>query len=183
MPLRLLVLLSLALCSFADFSSLEESYIDAYKELAVVEMHRTGIPASVTLAQGLLESNNGQSRLAVNANNHFGIKCKSYWKGNTFFHKDDDRDRSGRLVESCFRSYQDAMDSYIDHSNFLKLTPRYGELFEYSMTDYESWAKGLKKCGYATDKNYATSLIKKIEENRLYQYDFWPYPLSTPIKN
>lgn len=137
----------------------------------MIEMQRSGVPASITLAQGLLESNYGTSRLAVQANNHFGIKCKSYWTGNTFFHKDDDYDNQGRLMESCFRAYETDLDSYVDHSNFLKFTAHYRPLFEYYIGDYESWAHGLKDCGYATDRNYAKKLIHNIEQFQLYNFD------------
>ncbi len=182
LSLRLLLLLTLLSYGFTLApDSVESDYIDKYKELAVVEMHRTGIPASITLAQALHESQNGQSSLALNANNHFGIKCKSYWVGGKYYHKDDDRNKQGKLIESCFRSYDSPIDSYVDHSNFLTQTSRYSELFEYPSTDYVSWAHGLKRKGYATDKRYAYKLIAKIEEYKLYQYDFWPYPLRTKV--
>lgn len=159
------------------------SYIEQYSELAVVEMHRSGIPASITLAQGLLESSNGQSDLATNANNHFGIKCKSYWRGMTYYHKDDDKNAKGQLINSCFRAYDNAIDSYVDHTNFLKESDRYSILFSFSTTDYISWAHGLKSCGYATDPNYATKVIARIEQFQLDRYDYWPYPLQVSIKN
>lgn len=153
------------------------SYIEKYKDLAVVEMHRSGIPASITLAQALHESQTGASDLAINANNHFGIKCKSYWVGKTYKHKDDDFDANGNLIKSCFRSYDSAIDSYIDHTNFLSQTAHYSELFNYDKTDYFMWAHGLKKCGYATDPNYANKLINKIEKYQLYIYDTYSNPL------
>ncbi len=162
-------------------TSLSKSYIDNYKELAVVEMHRSGIPASIILAQGLHESALGQSDLAVKANNHFGIKCKNYWMGQRYYHVDDDFNSKGELIESCFRKYESDIDSYVDHSNFLMDSPNYSELFNYPSTDYISWAIGLKKAGYATDPMYAEKLVKKIEEHELYQYDFWPYPLKKKI--
>lgn len=152
-------------------SALTQAYIDQYKEVAIIEMHRSGIPASITLAQALVESKYGTSSLATDANNHFGIKCKSYWTGFTYYHKDDDFDKNGTLIKSCFRAYDSALDSYVDHSNFLVRTPWYQELFTYSKTDYVSWAKGLKKCGYATNPKYADILIKKIEDFHLDQYD------------
>lgn len=158
------------------------SYIEEHKDLAIVEMYRTGIPASITLAQGLHESNYGQSRLATEANNHFGIKCKSYWQGQTFYHKDDDYDKQGKLLDSCFRSYNSTVESYVDHSNFLKFTKHYGELFTFHRTDYKSWAYGLKKCGYATDKTYAEKLINKIEKYYLNQYDTWENPYRTILR-
>lgn len=147
------------------------SYIHQYKDLAVVEMHRTGIPASITLAQALHESNAGKSPLALEANNHFGIKCKSYWQGSTYYHKDDDLDIKGRLVESCFRSYATAVESFVDHSNFLSQTKHYESLFILDKEDFVSWAWGLKQCGYATDPNYAVKLIKIINRYDLTQYD------------
>lgn len=153
-------------------------YIDQYRDLAIVEMYRSGIPASITLAQALHESNYGTSELAQSANNHFGIKCKASWSGETYFYKDDDYDRYGKLVESCFRSYDTDIDSYVDHSNFLMSRSNYSALFYYGKTDYVSWAHGLKRSGYATDQHYATKLIKKIEKYGLDQYDHWENPLS-----
>lgn len=155
------------------------SYIETYKDLAVVEMHRSGIPASITLAQALHESQIGGSDLAVHANNHFGIKCKSYWVGMTYKHKDDDYDSNGNLIKSCFRSYESVVDSYVDHTNFLTQSAHYSELFNYDKTDYFMWAHGLKKCGYATDPNYAHKLIDKIEKYQLYIYDTYSNPLET----
>lgn len=152
------------------------SYIDQFKELAVVEMHRSGIPASITLAQALHESQYGMSRLATEANNHFGIKCKSYWVGKTYYHKDDDVNQDGQLIESCFRSYGSALESYVDHSNFLMSTAHYLPLFNFEHTDYKSWANGLKNCGYATDQKYAQKLISKIEKYELNQFDAWENP-------
>ncbi len=154
-----------------------ESYIESYRDLAIVEMYRTGIPASITLAQALHESNYGLSALATNANNHFGIKCKSNWVGGTYYHKDDDYLR-GRLIESCFRSYESTIDSYVDHSYFLKTRSNYRHLFSLSSKDYKSWAYGLKEAGYATDKRYAQKLINKIEKYGLDQYDHWENPLE-----
>lgn len=146
-------------------------YIGQYKDLAIVEMYRTGIPASITLAQGLQESYYGTSELAIQANNHFGIKCKSYWTGKTYYYKDDDKDRKGQLVESCFRAYDSDIDSYIDRSNFLMQTERYKPLFSLDRTDYTQWAYGLKNCGYASDPEYASKLIDKIEKYQLYRFD------------
>jgi len=170
----IILALFLGLSSFSDENPYEASlqYITEYKDLAIVEMHRSGIPASITLAQGLIESRYGTSGLAQQANNHFGIKCKSYWRGMTYFHKDDDYDADGRLVESCFRAYRSSVDSYIDHSNFLMKTPWYQELFQYDKTDYVNWAIGLKKCGYATNPKYADMLINKVNQFQLYQYDY-----------
>ncbi len=147
------------------------NYIEAYKELAIIEMYRTGIPASITIAQGLHESNYGQSNLATKANNHFGIKCKRYWNGNTYYHKDDDTNAQGKIIKSCFRAYDSALDSYVDHSNFLKHTEHYKKLFKLGKTDYRGWAHGLKKAGYATDKQYAQKLISKVEKYNLQSLD------------
>lgn len=156
-----------------NVDTLANDYISKHRDLAVSEMHRSGIPASITLAQALHESNYGTSDLAVKANNHFGIKCKKYWNGKTYLHKDDDLDRSGNLIHSCFRSYNSTSDSYIDHTEFLSNSSNYIKLFEYSKTDYLNWAHGLKKSGYATDPDYAIKLIKKIEKYDLSKYDFW----------
>ncbi len=147
-------------------------YIAQYKQIAIQEMYRTGVPASITLAQGILESNAGRSTLAKKANNHFGIKCGGkQWKGKTYHRKDDDYKR-GKLVKSCFRKYKNSQASYLDHSDFLKNNAkRYGFLFQLRTTDYKRWAKGLKKAGYATSKTYDRKLIKIIEEYKLYQYD------------
>ncbi len=135
-----------------------------YEELAVSEMFRSGIPASITLAQGMLESDNGNSTLARKGNNHFGIKCHNGWTGGKIYHHDDSRNE-------CFRKYKSAEDSYIDHSDFLMGSSRYAFLFELERTDYKGWAKGLKKAGYATSPKYADLLIKIIEDNKLHQYD------------
>ncbi len=140
-----------------------EEYIKKYKDIAIKEMNRSGIPASITLAQGILESANGNSKLAVKGNNHFGIKCHG-WKGKEIYEDDDARNE-------CFRRYKSADESYHDHTQFLMNSPRYSFLFEYSQTDYKSWARGLKKAGYATAPAYAERLIKLIEENELHQYD------------
>jgi LysM repeat protein len=140
-----------------------EDYILIYKEIAINEMKRSGIPASITLAQGMLESDNGNSSLAVEGNNHFGIKCHD-WTGKKMY-KDDDR------RNECFRKYKSAYESFRDHSDFLLTKQRYTSLFEYKPTDYKNWAKGLKKCGYATNPRYDDMLIKIIEENKLFYYD------------
>ncbi|MFT4535565.1 MAG: flagellum-specific peptidoglycan hydrolase FlgJ [Saprospiraceae bacterium] len=153
------------------------AYVEKYKDLAIVEMHRSGIPASITLAQALHESGIGDSDLAIFANNHFGIKCKSYWKGQTYNHKDDDFDESGNLIKSCFRSYESVIDSYVDHSNFLTQSAHYSELFNYDKTDYKRWAFGLKNCGYATDPEYAFKIINKIEKYQLNMYDSYRNPM------
>jgi len=140
-----------------------EAYISQYKELAISEMLRTGVPASITLAQGILETAGGQSDLASMANNHFGIKCKAEWTGETMLHNDDAKNE-------CFRKYPSPEDSYKDHSNFLRTRPIYAFLFKLDPTDYEGWARGLKKAGYATSSTYATALIRTIVENNLQQY-------------
>jgi LysM repeat protein len=140
-----------------------EAYISTYSELAMKEMARVGIPASITLAQGCLESGNGNSRLAVKGNNHFGIKCHE-WTGKKIYHDDDARNE-------CFRSYKSAYESYMDHSHFLTTKSRYASLFELKLHDYRGWAKGLKKAGYATANNYASLLINIIEDHELYRYD------------
>lgn len=139
------------------------AYIEKYYKQAQEEQRKYGIPASITLAQGLLESGAGRSELATKANNHFGVKCAGGWTGETFL-KDDDR------KDDCFRKYKHATQSYEDHSQFL-LKPRYASLFELEPTDYKGWAHGLKRCGYATDPGYATKLIKLIEDYNLMQYD------------
>ncbi len=139
-------------------------YIEKYAETAVREMKATGIPASITLAQGCLESGNGNSTLATKANNHFGIKCHKNWKGKTIRHDDDEKNE-------CFRSYRNADESFRDHSDFLRYSDRYAALFNLELTDYKGWAYGLQKAGYATAKTYAESLIRIIEENELYRYD------------
>ena len=141
-----------------------EAYIKKYRELAVEEMKKYHIPASITLAQGLLESGAGQSALARKSNNHFGIKCGSDWSGKTVSHDDDARGE-------CFRAYKHPKDSYEDHSKFLAGRPRYASLFNLNITDYRGWARGLKKAGYATNPRYADQLIGIIELYELYKYD------------
>ena len=140
-----------------------KEYIEKYSSLAVKQMHQYKIPASITLAQGILESNNGNSRLATKANNHFGIKCHG-WEGKKIFADDDKKNE-------CFRNYKNVLESFVDHSLFLNKYSRYEFLFDYKITDYKSWAKGLKKAGYATNSKYPELLIKIIEENKLYQFD------------
>lgn len=139
-------------------------YIKQYAPLAVEQMRRHKIPASITLAQGLLESGAGQSELARKSNNHFGIKCGGGWRGRTVRHDDDARNE-------CFRAYRTPMDSYEDHSLFLRRGARYAFLFNLKITDYRGWARGLKKAGYATDPSYANRLITIIEDYDLYKYD------------
>ncbi|WP_298391604.1 glucosaminidase domain-containing protein [Hydrotalea sp.] len=139
------------------------AYINQYKDIAMQEMTRTGVPASITLAQGILESASGESDLCKKSNNHFGIKCKTDWTGDRVFHDDD-------FKHECFRSYPNAAASFQDHSNFLKTRPYYQSLFTLNPTDYEGWAYGLKKAGYATEKNYAQRLIELINKYNLNEY-------------
>ncbi len=139
-------------------------YIQQYKDIAVRQMRMYNIPASIILAQGCLESGNGNSSLAVKANNHFGIKCHTSWKGKTYRHDDDKR-------RECFRKYNSAVESYEDHSIFLSTGKRYASLFDLKITDYKAWAHGLKAAGYATNPKYAQLLIDIIETYKLYEYD------------
>ncbi len=141
-----------------------EEYIERYKKVAIEEMNIYGIPASITLAQGCLESNFGNSTLAIKANNHFGIKCHSSWTGKKIYQDDDKK-------HECFRHYKSAWESFRDHSKFLKAQSRYEFLFEYKITDYKKWAYGLKKAGYATSPTYPQRLIAIIEKYNLSQYD------------
>ncbi len=167
----IICLSAIAVQAHDEFVSLN-NYINRYKDIAIGEMERTGIPASIKLGQGIMESVHGNSKLAKNSNNHFGIKCKKEWTGKKYFHKDDDKNKKGKLIKSCFRVYPSVYDSYIDHSNFLTSRDRYAGLFVYSSTDYVNWANGLKTAGYATASHYATKLIEIIEENNLQQYDY-----------
>lgn len=146
------------------------AFIELQSDMAVREMWRTGIPASITLAQAIVESSWGKGPLAVKGNNYFGIKCNNNWSGDTMYQEDDDY-KNGKLVPSCFRVYASVEESYIDHSNFLVEGARYSALFKLSSTDYKGWAKGLKAAGYATDRRYAEKLIEKIEAYQLFQYD------------
>ncbi|MDR0955338.1 MAG: glucosaminidase domain-containing protein [Rikenellaceae bacterium] len=141
-----------------------EEYILKYKELATETMERYGIPASIVMAQALLESGNGNSRLAREANNHFGIKCGSAWRGESLAHDDD-------APDECFRVYGSVEESFLDHGRFLDDSPRYQRLFDLAEDDYAGWAEGLRACGYATNPNYGAMLIKIIEDNRLYLLD------------
>lgn len=149
--------------SIAQPISVQE-YISLYKDIAIREMKRSGIPASITIAQGILETQNGNSDLVKRSNNHFGIKCKNTWTGASVLHDDDARGE-------CFRKYDNPEDSYIDHSNFLRGGSRYAFLFQLDPSDYKGWAYGLKKAGYATNPRYPDILIKNIEENNLHQFD------------
>lgn len=161
---KILALIALAACLQASAqNSKVQEYINQYSDLAIREMMRTGVPASITLAQGIVESQYGQSMLVKNTNNHFGIKCKTDWTGATFAYDDDAKGE-------CFRSYNSGEESYVDHSNFLKNRPNYAFLFKLDPTDYEGWAKGLKKAGYATERDYPQTLISTIVKNNLQQY-------------
>ncbi|MBN1952494.1 MAG: glucosaminidase domain-containing protein [Bacteroidales bacterium] len=161
--LLLLVLVPAVLLGQKQRKITREEYIDTYKELAMKEMERTNIPASITLAQGILESGDGNSRLATKGNNHFGIKCHD-WNGKTMREDDDEKNE-------CFRKYKSVEHSFRDHSDFLVGRSRYADLFTLKPDDYKAWAKGLKKAGYATSPTYADRLIHIIEENELYKYD------------
>ena len=161
--LLLVLLVHFTLQVQARESMSREDYIKTYADLAMKEMARVGIPASITLAQGILESNNGNSTLATKGNNHFGIKCHD-WTGKKIYHDDDKKNE-------CFRKYDSPYESYMDHSQFLTTRDRYAGLFELKPHDYRGWAKGLKHAGYATASNYASLLIKIIEENELYRFD------------
>lgn len=156
----------MALSARAQHKITREEYIDTYKHIAIEHMERYGIPASITLAQGILESASGNSTLAREANNHFGIKCHTDWKGGRTFHDDD-------KPKECFRVYESAEQSFEDHAEFLSnhRNRRYDSLFVYSHEDYRSWARGLKAAGYATAPDYAERLVHIIEENRLYLLD------------
>ncbi|MBE9489709.1 MAG: glucosaminidase domain-containing protein [Bacteroidetes bacterium] len=138
-------------------------YISVYKDIAMDEMRAYKIPASITLAQGILESGSGKGTLAVKANNHFGIKCHD-WKGKKIYHDDDRK-------QECFRKYKSSETSFKDHSEFLAKRKRYASLFKLRKNDYKAWAKGLRQAGYATDKKYPQKLISLIERYELYQYD------------
>ncbi len=140
-----------------------EQYVATYKDMAMLEMRRTGVPASITLAQGILESESGNSDLVKRSNNHFGIKCKSTWRGESVTHDDDE-------LGECFRSYKNWEDSYKDHSDFLRNSSRYASLFSLDPLDYKSWASGLRKAGYATNPRYPDMLINSIEKYNLQQY-------------
>ncbi len=169
----ILFFLIVPLVSFGQKKITVEQYVSKYRSLAQSEMTRTGIPASITLAQGILESGFGNSELAKKARNHFGIKCHTGWKGKGYYMDDDERNE-------CFRVYSSPEESYIDHSEFLVGRARYNSLFELSPTDYKGWAKGLKKAGYATNPKYATILIGLIDKYNLHQYDKRRIKISAP---
>lgn len=164
------LLIVFSLIGNVSANEMADKYINEYSPIAESEMMRVGIPASIKLAQGLLESNWGRSTLATKANNHFGIKCGSSWKGKEMYREDDDYSSSGKLMQSCFRAYDSAFESYMAHSEFL-LRKRYAAMFELSTLDYKGWAHGLKNAGYATDPNYPKKLIQIIEKYELYKFD------------
>lgn len=163
---KVIIFISLALCQVAALAqgTPQERYIQKWAPTAVREMYRSGVPASITLAQGILESRYGLSSLATEGNNHFGIKCHKDWKGKSMRYDDDARGE-------CFRVYDSADESFQDHSDFLRYRDRYKFLFDLKTTDYKGWAYGLKKAGYATDPAYPAKLIKYIEDYKLYEYD------------
>jgi LysM repeat protein len=162
---RLLVLLPFFITTIVRAQTSQDvlDYINQYKDMAMEEMKRTGVPASIKLAQGIHETQAGKSDLVLKSNNHFGIKCKSVWTGDKVYHDDDARGE-------CFRSYPSPMDSYRDHSDFLKSGQRYNFLFEMDPADYKGWAYGLKKAGYATNIKYSQIIIKLIEDYNLQEY-------------
>ena len=159
-----ILFIAIALNTLGQSKISRQEYISKYADIAIRQMKQYGVPASIILAQGMLESDNGNSTLATKANNHFGIKCHKDWTGHTMYHDDDRRDE-------CFRKYKNSEGSYMDHSLFLRGGRRYASLFDLEPTDYKGWAHGLKKAGYATNPKYAEMLIKIIEENELYRFD------------
>jgi hypothetical protein len=163
---KLIITITLILsASFLNAQDISvEEYVSTYRNIAVAEMKRSGIPASVTLAQGILETEHGNSDLVKKSNNHFGIKCKSDWTGESVRHTDD-------APNECFRKYPNAADSYKDHSDYLKNTARYASLFQLNPSDYKGWAYGLKRAGYATNPHYPQIVISNIEKYNLQQYD------------
>lgn len=160
----ILVLVCSSLAAQVTTKELADAYIKNYSASAVREMQRSKVPASITLAQGMLESDYSRSKLAKESKNHFGIKCGKDWIGDKVYHDDD-------MKDDCFRKYESVEESYADHSDFLSKRERYASLFNLQTTDYKGWAQGLKKAGYATDPNYATRLIKIIEDNNLARFD------------
>ena len=170
-----------AVCiSFSLFAAAipKNDYIVRFSEIAIREKNQYNIPASVSMAQGILESSWGEGRLALQ-NNHFGIKCHSNWDGSTFSAIDDDTDKEGNLIESCFRAYETADESWRDHSDFLQ-QPRYQSLYDFGL-DYRAWAVGLQTAGYATDPEYASKLISIIERYELYKLDGLAAPIVAPV--
>jgi len=169
---RKIAIVGLLLCNWWGQASAQDSYperarkyVQQYAQYAIADQRSTGVPASITLGQGILETEAGISELVTEANNHFGIKCKNGWQGATFLHDDDAKGE-------CFKKYNNALESYHDHSAHLLKNQRYGVLFSYSPTDYARWAHGLKKCGYATNPKYAYQLIKIIEDYHLQEFTY-----------
>lgn len=167
---KYILLLTFGVCALQasaqkSYNEQVQDYIEKFKDFAIAEQRRSGIPASITLAQGIFETAAGNSELCTNASNHFGIKCKNTWEGDTYTYTDDAKDE-------CFRKYESALHSYRDHSDFLKNNKRYSSLFALSPTDYAAWAYGLKRCGYATNPQYAKKLIKTIEDFKLQEYTY-----------
>lgn len=160
----------------------KNDYIIIYSPLAIAEMQRTNIPASIIMAQAIVESSWGNGTLAREANNHFGIKCNNRWQGDCYAHLDDDYDKEGNLIESSFRLYNSVEASYTDHSEFLVNGARYSSLFNYDVQDYVSWAIGLKTAGYATDSLYGMKLIETIEKYELYRLDGRLGPIQGPMQ-
>ena len=156
--------MTVALSVTAKERQTREEYVEKYKAIAIAHMERYGIPASITMAQGILESDSGNSHLSTSSNNHFGIKCKKSWTGDRVYHDDDAKGE-------CFRAYPSVEASYQDHADFLDQSPRYDSLFAYPSDDYRSWARGLKAAGYATAPDYAERLVKIIESMKLYLLD------------
>jgi LysM repeat protein len=163
--IALLLLISASGRAQDGYTERAKKYIDQYATLAILEQQKSGVPASITLGQGILETEAGASELMTQANNHFGIKCKNGWQGETFTHTDD-------APDECFKKYKCAEESFHDHSEHLKRNPRYAPLFKIKQTDYAGWAKCLKKCGYATNPQYAQRLIKIIEDFKLQDYTY-----------
>ena len=157
------ILLPVAIYGQVQWNAAYQQYFNQYCDLAIEQMMKYKIPASITLAQGVFESGAGKSELAVRGNNHFGIKCNG-WTGRRTYHDDDERNE-------CFRAYDNVYESYEDHSKFLVGSQRYKRLFDLKVTDYKGWAHGLKACGYATNPRYATKLIEIIQLYKLYEYD------------
>src|SRR5688572_10247871 len=172
----LLALLSATFISKAQKADVILNYIEAYREIAIAEMHRTGVPASIKLAQGIHETTAGTSDLVRRSNNHFGIKCKSNWTGESVKHTDD-------APHECFRKYDDPAQSYRDHSDFLKGSSRYASLFNLDPLDYSAWAYGLKKAGYATNPKYPQIIIKLIETYNLQDYTLIALGKMPPKEN
>ena len=174
---KVIIFIGLVLCHGASLAqgTPQERYIQKWAPTAVREMYRSGVPASITLAQGILESRYGLSPLASEGNNHFGIKCHKDWRGKSMRYDDDAKGE-------CFRAYDSADESFQDHSDFLRYRDRYKFLFDLKTTDYKGWAYGLKKAGYATDPGYPAKLIKYIEDYKLYEYDTMPYEESERLE-